>query len=81
MTTAFLPLLRGGVLGGMGFLFGSGMAAGIRVWMGLDPWSAEPLVAVGYIFGLSGWLLGVGLWGAWASEWFGRSPSLPPTAG
>ncbi|MBI4336558.1 MAG: cbb3-type cytochrome c oxidase subunit I [Chloroflexi bacterium] len=39
--------------------------------MGLDPWSAEALVVVGYIFGLVGWLLGVGVWGTWAREWFG----------
>jgi len=81
MAMAFLPLLRGGAFGGVGFLFGSGMAAGIRQWMGNDPWVAEPLIAVGYVFGLIGWLLGVGLWGVWAREWAGRSPKEYPTTG
>jgi len=31
----------------------------------------EPLVTVGYALGLAGWLLGIGLWGTWAREWFG----------
>ncbi|MBI2873293.1 MAG: cbb3-type cytochrome c oxidase subunit I [Chloroflexi bacterium] len=42
--------------------------------MGLDPWSAEPVIVVGYVFGLIGWLLGVGLWGTWAREWLGLAP-------
>jgi cytochrome c oxidase subunit 1 len=41
--------------------------------MGLDPWSAEPLLVLGYLFGLMGWLLGVGVWGEWAREWLGLS--------
>ena len=79
--TAFMPLLRGTAFGGVGFLFGSGMAAGIREWMGLDPWVAEPLVVVGYIFGLIGWLLGVGLWETWAKEWLGFTPKEAPHTG
>ena len=59
----FVPILRGTAFGGVGFLLGAGLAAGIREWMGIDPWVTEPLVVVvGYIFGLIGWLLGVGLW-------------------
>lgn len=76
-----MPLMRGLVLGGVGFLLGSGLAAGIRVWMGLDPWSGEPLVVVGFIFGLIGWLLGVGLWEVWAREWFGFAPQEAPHTG
>ncbi|MBI4288218.1 MAG: cbb3-type cytochrome c oxidase subunit I [Chloroflexi bacterium] len=31
----------------------------------------EPVIALGYVFALIGWLLGVGLWDAWAREWVG----------
>jgi len=65
----------------VGFLAGAGLAAGIRNLMGLDTWSAEPLIVVGYVLGLIGWLLGVGLWGAWASEWFGLSSKSEPVHG
>ncbi len=78
---AFLPLLKGGTLGGVGFLAGSGLAAGLRSLMGLDPWSAEPVVVVGYVFGLIGWVLGVGLWDAWAREWVGLAPGEAPVTG
>ena len=81
MAIAFLPLLRGGAIGGVGFFLGSGLAASIQQLAGNDPWEAEPLIAVGYVFGLIGWLLGVGLWGTWAREWVGRSPGEYPTTG
>lgn len=78
---AFLPLLRGLGLAGTGFLIGAGLAAGIRSLMGLDPLGAEPMFALGYVFGLLGWLFGVGVWGTWAREWFGRTTSTPLTEG
>ncbi len=78
---AFLPLLRGLSLGVTGVLGGAGLAAGIRSLMGLEPWESEPLFALGYLFGLIGWLLGVGMWGTWAREWVGRAISNPPTEG
>ncbi len=81
MAIAFLPLLRGGARGGVGFFLGSGLAASIQQLAGNDPWEAEPLIAVGYVFGLIGWLLGVGLWGTWAKEWVGRSSGESPTTG
>ncbi|MFQ5872569.1 MAG: cbb3-type cytochrome c oxidase subunit I [Dehalococcoidia bacterium] len=71
---AFLPLLRGAVFGIIGFLVGAGIAAGIRSAMGNDAWESEPLVALGYVVGLIGWVLGVGLWDVWGKEWFGLSP-------
>jgi cytochrome c oxidase subunit 1 len=33
--------------------------------------SDEVAVVFGFIFGLMGWLGGIGLWNAWAREWFG----------
>ena len=78
---AFLPLVRGVVFGGAGFLVGAGLAAGIRSLMALDPWSAEPVIVLGYVFGLIGWLLGVGLWSTWAREWFGLPAKEQPADG
>jgi cytochrome c oxidase subunit 1 len=71
MLAAFAPLLRAVLFGGIGFLIGGGLAAGIRNLMGDEVWSAEHLVTVGYVFGLIGWLLGIGLWERWAKGWFG----------
>ena len=31
----------------------------------------EPAIAIGYVFALIGWVLGVGLWGVWARDWLG----------
>ena len=78
---AFLPLLKAVLFGGVGFLAGSGLAAGIRSLMGLDPWSAEPMLVLGYLLGLIGWLLGVGLWDAWAREWLGLPTSQGKASG
>lgn len=69
---AFLPILRGLVLGLVGFAIGALGAALIRTAMGLDPWVMEVQVAAGYPFGLVGWLLGVGMWERWAREWLGK---------
>ncbi len=77
----FLPLLKGVSFGGLGFLLGAGLAAGVRGLLGQDPWAAEHLLVVGYIFGLGGWLLGVGLWDSWAREWFGLPLKAPKAQG
>lgn len=39
-----------------------------------------PLV-VGYVMGLAGWLLGVGVWNHWVREWLGMAPFDEPTEG
>lgn len=44
--------------------------------MGREFFSFGPVVPIGYIFGLVGWLLGVGLWDSWAREWV-RLPARP----
>jgi len=51
-----LPLLKGVLFGVIGFLAGASLAYALRVLMGLDPWSPEALVTVGYALGLAGWL-------------------------
>ena len=65
------PLIRALVFGIIGFLAGMALAALLRNIMDLDPWVAEPVILVGYVFGLIGWLLGIGVWGAWTKEWLG----------
>ena len=75
------PLLRALAFGIAGFLAGAGLAAFFRTMMDLDPWAAEPVVVVGYVFGLFGWLLGIGVWGSWAKEWLGLSHDASPGEG
>jgi|FaiFalFF_MnMetaG_3_1042247.scaffolds.fasta_scaffold00562_6 cytochrome c oxidase subunit 1 len=69
--SAFGPLVKGLLWGGIGFGVGAGLMAGVRAAVGLKAWAMEPLLVVGYVFGLVGWLLGVGMWDVWVREWFG----------
>ncbi|MBT98443.1 MAG: cytochrome c oxidase subunit I [Dehalococcoidia bacterium] len=62
-------------------MVGMFLAAFFRELMDLDPWVAEPVVVVGYVFGLIGWLLGIGVWGAWAKEWLGLSHGVSHEGG
>jgi cytochrome c oxidase subunit 1 len=64
--------VRNGLIGGLaGFALGAGLVAAVRLVLGLSAWEEETSLAVGYLFGLTGWLLGVGVWELWAREWFG----------
>ncbi|HQW50489.1 MAG TPA: cbb3-type cytochrome c oxidase subunit I, partial [Tepidiformaceae bacterium] len=61
-------------LGFTGFYAGFALMALIRSMAGIDdPWGGELNVVSGYVFGLLAWLMGIGMWGAWAREWFGQS--------
>ncbi|MBI4338975.1 MAG: cbb3-type cytochrome c oxidase subunit I, partial [Chloroflexi bacterium] len=71
---AFFPLIKAVLFAATGFLFGSGITAGVRVLLGMEAWSTEPLVTMGYVFALAGWLLGIGVWDSWAREWLGKDP-------
>ncbi len=71
---AFLPLIKGMLFAVIGFALGAGTTVGVRSLLGMEAWSTEPVVTLGYVFALIGWLLGVGLWDAWAREWFGKQP-------
>ncbi|MDT7948677.1 MAG: cbb3-type cytochrome c oxidase subunit I [Thermoflexus sp.] len=64
---AFYPILRGLLLGVIGYLLGAGAFA-LATGQGL---TSEPALVLGYALGLIGWLLGVGLWEVWAREWLG----------
>ncbi len=69
------PLLRAVVFAVVGYLIGAFLTVAIRGG------SANDGVAVtfGFIVGLIGWLMGIGLWNAWAREWFGL-PTKPEGA-
>jgi len=68
---ALLPVVRGLVLGAVGFLLGGGATVGMAALLGRPSWPVEAAISIGYLFGLTGWLLGVGVWDCWARGWFG----------
>jgi cytochrome c oxidase subunit 1 len=68
---ALKPLLKGTLWGLVGFLIGAAITALVRVAVGLDPVEMEATLTSAFAFGLSGWLLGVGVWDYWAREWLG----------
>ncbi|HIE21319.1 MAG TPA: hypothetical protein EYP73_01815, partial [Acidimicrobiia bacterium] len=61
------PLLRAIAGGAVGYVAGAWLTVAIR---GGSP-SDEVAVVFGFVLGLIGWLGGIGLWNAWAREWFG----------
>ncbi len=67
---------RGLLWGAVGFLLGALLTAAIRVLLGYPAFALEPVVVVGYVFGLSGWFLGVGVWETWAKGWLGRETAV-----
>jgi len=69
--TALVPLLKGVTWGFIGFAIGAGLTAAVRRAMGESAWSLELSVSIGYVFGLTGWILGIGVWDRWGREWFG----------
>lgn len=64
------PVIKGLSWGAVGFLIGLSSLLLARFLLGLELQAAEPMIVVGYVFGLVGWLLGVGVWDYWACEWF-----------
>ncbi len=66
--------IKGLIAGMVGLLIGSGLMLLIG-----QPLGSELMVTVGYIFFLTGWLLGVGVWDHWARGWFGLEDKPAPT--
>lgn len=64
-------IFKGFLGAGIGFIIGAGGLSLIRLLMGLEAWTREPGIVIGYLFALIGWLLGVGVWDYWAVGWFG----------
>ncbi|MBI4493151.1 MAG: cbb3-type cytochrome c oxidase subunit I, partial [Chloroflexi bacterium] len=70
MAVALLPVIKGIAFAVVGYAIGAGLVALISALAGAAT-MVEPYLALGYVFALVGWLLGVGVWDAWAREWFG----------
>jgi len=68
--SALGPIGKGLAFAAIGYLIGAGLGIGLSAISGrADP--GEPAIALGYLFALPGWLMGVGMWDQWAREWFG----------
>ncbi len=67
-----MNILRGLVGGALGYVVGAGLMMAIRSSAGGRAWEVESVTAGAWLFALSGWLLGVGVWRYWARGWFGR---------
>jgi cytochrome c oxidase subunit 1 len=61
------PLARALIGGIVGYIVGAGLTVAIRG----GSFSDDVVVTFGFILGLVGWLMGIGVWNAWAREWFG----------
>lgn len=68
------PVLKGLLWGAIGFGVGAVLVAAIRLALGRDPWSFGAVFVTGYVVGLGGWLLGVGVWDAVGRQWVGLQP-------
>lgn len=72
--SALTPLAKGFGGGLIGYAVGGGIFVAIRAGAGASsPWDLATVLAGGWLFGLVGWLLGVGVWAHWARPWFGKS--------
>ncbi|MBI2165576.1 MAG: cbb3-type cytochrome c oxidase subunit I [Chloroflexi bacterium] len=67
--TALRPIGKGLAFAVVGFLIGAGAATLLTTIT--DRPATQPVITLGYLFALIGWVLGVGLWDNWAREWFG----------
>jgi cytochrome c oxidase subunit 1 len=77
-----LTTVVGGIGTGLvGFYIGIAVTAVVRAIFGYDAWDRDLSCSIGYAFGLIGWLMGVGLWGQWAREWFGLRTYARPNRG
>lgn len=66
--------IKGLIWGIVGFVIGGGLMLLVG-----QPLGSEPMVTVGYIFFLIGWLLGAGVWDHWARGWLGLENKPTPT--
>jgi len=70
--SAFKHIGRGLLFAAIGLGIGVAFGSLIAEITGREPLQVR--VAIGYVFPLIGWLLGVGLWDVLAREWFGFEP-------
>ena len=78
--TAFIPIGRGLLFATIGFIIG-GFLAWLLVQVTGREAVQEPILTLGYVFALIGWLMGVGMWKTWGREWFNKSLSTDTTKG
>ena len=64
ITNGLLPFIRGIIFAVIGFFIGTFIAIGLTNLTGYP--TKEPLITLGYIFALIGWLMGVGMWRSWS---------------
>ncbi|MDP6049532.1 MAG: cbb3-type cytochrome c oxidase subunit I [SAR202 cluster bacterium] len=77
--TGILPLIKGLIFAAVGFAIGSLAALGLST---VTPQALkEPLITLGYLLAVIGWLMGVGMWRTWGSEWFGLKPIVHDNSG
>lgn len=72
-----MPLIKGIIYAAIGFAIGGSISQGITAMTG-EP-ATEPMVVLGYVFAVIGWLMGVGMWKVWGRGWFGKSTGNDPT--
>ena len=72
-----MPLIRGVIYAAIGYAIGAGIALGVASMTG-EP-STEPMVVLGYVFAVIGWLMGVGMWKTWGAGWFGKPTENDPS--
>jgi len=53
------------------FYIGLGFAVVMRYSFGYTAWNTEMCISIAWVFGVLGWLLGIGMWGNWVREWIG----------
>jgi cytochrome c oxidase subunit I len=58
----------------IGLYLGIGGTAAVRALAGEPAWDSEMNIAIGWVFAVMGWLMGVGMWKHWSIEWFGGTP-------
>jgi cytochrome c oxidase subunit 1 len=66
---SIIPITKGLFWAAIGFGIGSLISLGITSITGYK--YVEPLITLGYVGALIGWLMGVGMWKTWSKEWFG----------
>ena len=60
-----MPLVKGLIYATVGFAIGAGISLVLTNMTGQP--DKEPLIVLGYVFAVIGWLMGVGMWKSWGS--------------